>query len=180
MKNKFIKPLMNSFNSRERERSLRGFFMKKESNGIGENKNSKKISKNNKIISSILAVAMCCQSLVGAVGPSLNADNRDTLLKSDLCVFCEDERDKKPASANNNACVNSDVYVSNNAHNKEKPTIISRISRFFKALLFVYFTVYFMMFVVFYIFDILENKGGTSEIKTQKRFLELEYISEET
>ncbi|BED91868.1 MAG: hypothetical protein CfP315_0407 [Candidatus Improbicoccus pseudotrichonymphae] len=43
--------------------------MKKESNGIGENKNSKKINKNNKIISSILAVAMCCQSLVGAVKP---------------------------------------------------------------------------------------------------------------
>ncbi|BED92232.1 MAG: hypothetical protein CfP315_0838 [Candidatus Improbicoccus pseudotrichonymphae] len=42
--------------------------MKKESNGIGENKNSKKINKNNKIISSILAVTMCCQSFVGAVG----------------------------------------------------------------------------------------------------------------
>ncbi|BED91891.1 MAG: hypothetical protein CfP315_0434 [Candidatus Improbicoccus pseudotrichonymphae] len=40
--------------------------MKKESNGIGENKNSKKINKNNKIISSILAVIMCCQSFVGA------------------------------------------------------------------------------------------------------------------
>ncbi|BED92013.1 MAG: hypothetical protein CfP315_0582 [Candidatus Improbicoccus pseudotrichonymphae] len=38
--------------------------MKKESNGIGENKNSKKISKNNKIISSILAVAMCFQPVV--------------------------------------------------------------------------------------------------------------------
>ncbi|BED92117.1 MAG: hypothetical protein CfP315_0703 [Candidatus Improbicoccus pseudotrichonymphae] len=48
--------------------------MKKESNGIGENKNSKKISKNNKIISSILAVVMCCQSLVGA---NPNSDNRE-------------------------------------------------------------------------------------------------------
>ncbi|BED92243.1 MAG: small GTP-binding protein [Candidatus Improbicoccus pseudotrichonymphae] len=48
--------------------------MKKESNGIGENKNSKKISKNNKIISSILAVIMCCQSLVGAV--PLNTDGK--------------------------------------------------------------------------------------------------------
>ncbi|BED92314.1 MAG: hypothetical protein CfP315_0939 [Candidatus Improbicoccus pseudotrichonymphae] len=38
--------------------------MKKESNGIGENKNSKKISKNNKIISSILAVIMYFQPVV--------------------------------------------------------------------------------------------------------------------
>ncbi|BED92304.1 MAG: hypothetical protein CfP315_0924 [Candidatus Improbicoccus pseudotrichonymphae] len=78
MKNNFIKSLMNSLNSRkrkrERERSLRGFFMKKESNGIGENKNSKKINKNNKIISSILAVIMCCQSFVGA---NPNSDNRE-------------------------------------------------------------------------------------------------------
>ncbi|BED91799.1 MAG: hypothetical protein CfP315_0330 [Candidatus Improbicoccus pseudotrichonymphae] len=71
MKNNFIKFLMNSLNSRER--SLSGFFMKKESNGIGENKNSKKVSKNNKIISSILAVIMCCQSFVGA---NPNSDNR--------------------------------------------------------------------------------------------------------
>ncbi|BED91525.1 MAG: hypothetical protein CfP315_0013 [Candidatus Improbicoccus pseudotrichonymphae] len=48
--------------------------MKKESNGIGENKNSKKISKNNKIISSILAITMCCQSFVGA---NPNSDNRE-------------------------------------------------------------------------------------------------------
>ncbi|BED92068.1 MAG: hypothetical protein CfP315_0646 [Candidatus Improbicoccus pseudotrichonymphae] len=48
--------------------------MKKESNGIGENKNSKKISKNNKIISSILAIIMCCQSFVGA---NPNSDNRE-------------------------------------------------------------------------------------------------------
>ncbi|BED91559.1 MAG: Ras family protein [Candidatus Improbicoccus pseudotrichonymphae] len=48
--------------------------MKKESNGIGENKNSKKINKNNKIISSILAVVMCCQPLVGAV--PLNTDGK--------------------------------------------------------------------------------------------------------
>ncbi|BED92073.1 MAG: hypothetical protein CfP315_0654 [Candidatus Improbicoccus pseudotrichonymphae] len=77
MKNKFIKSLMNSLNSRERERErgLSGdLSMKKESNGIGENKNSKKISKNNKIISSILAVVMCCQSFVGAV--SLNTDGK--------------------------------------------------------------------------------------------------------
>ncbi|BED92220.1 MAG: hypothetical protein CfP315_0823 [Candidatus Improbicoccus pseudotrichonymphae] len=76
MKSSFIKSLMNSLNSRKRkrERGLSGgFFMKKESNGIGENKNSKKISKNNKIISSILAVIMCCQSFVGA---NPNSDNR--------------------------------------------------------------------------------------------------------
>ncbi|BED91798.1 MAG: hypothetical protein CfP315_0329 [Candidatus Improbicoccus pseudotrichonymphae] len=51
--------------------------MKKESNGIGENKNSKKISKNNKIISSILAVVMCCQSFVGAVDPPLAVDGSE-------------------------------------------------------------------------------------------------------
>ncbi|BED92071.1 MAG: hypothetical protein CfP315_0651 [Candidatus Improbicoccus pseudotrichonymphae] len=68
MKNKFIKSLMNSLNSRKKERGLSGdLSMKKESNGIGENKNSKKISKNNKIISSILAVIMCCQPLVMGV-----------------------------------------------------------------------------------------------------------------
>ncbi|BED92187.1 MAG: hypothetical protein CfP315_0786 [Candidatus Improbicoccus pseudotrichonymphae] len=49
--------------------------MKKESNGIGENKNSKKISKNNKIISSVLAITMCCQSFVGAKLP-LNTDGK--------------------------------------------------------------------------------------------------------
>ncbi|BED91757.1 MAG: Rab family GTPase [Candidatus Improbicoccus pseudotrichonymphae] len=80
MKNKFIKSLMNSLNSRERERererevSQGDLSMKKESNGIGENKNSKKINKNNKIISSILAVIMCCQSFVGA---NPNSDNRE-------------------------------------------------------------------------------------------------------
>ncbi|BED91756.1 MAG: hypothetical protein CfP315_0281 [Candidatus Improbicoccus pseudotrichonymphae] len=75
MKNKLIKSLMNSLNSRERERERSGgLSMKKESNGIGENKNSKKINKNNKIISSILAIAMCCQSLVGAV--PLNTDGK--------------------------------------------------------------------------------------------------------
>ncbi|BED91910.1 MAG: hypothetical protein CfP315_0457 [Candidatus Improbicoccus pseudotrichonymphae] len=47
--------------------------MKKE-NSIDDNKNSKKISKNNKIISSILAVIMCCQSFVGA---NPNSDNRE-------------------------------------------------------------------------------------------------------
>ncbi|BED92318.1 MAG: hypothetical protein CfP315_0943 [Candidatus Improbicoccus pseudotrichonymphae] len=41
--------------------------MKKEK--ISNNENNKKISKNNKIISSILAITMCCQSLVGAVKP---------------------------------------------------------------------------------------------------------------
>ncbi|BED91890.1 MAG: hypothetical protein CfP315_0433 [Candidatus Improbicoccus pseudotrichonymphae] len=100
MKNNFIKSLMNSLNSRERERekerkrerekerkrerererSFGGFFMKKESNGIGENKNSKKINKNNKIISSILAVIMCCQSFVGAfVSDDQLVDNRKTV-----------------------------------------------------------------------------------------------------
>ncbi|BED91916.1 MAG: hypothetical protein CfP315_0467 [Candidatus Improbicoccus pseudotrichonymphae] len=78
MKNKLIKSLMNSLNSRERERErerdLRdGFFMKKESNGIGENKNSKKINKNNKIISSILAVAMCFQPVV-AINSSASSE----------------------------------------------------------------------------------------------------------
>ncbi|BED92101.1 MAG: hypothetical protein CfP315_0685 [Candidatus Improbicoccus pseudotrichonymphae] len=48
--------------------------MKKESNGIGENKNSKKINKNNKIISFILAIVMCCQPFVGA---NPNSDNRE-------------------------------------------------------------------------------------------------------
>ncbi|BED91759.1 MAG: hypothetical protein CfP315_0284 [Candidatus Improbicoccus pseudotrichonymphae] len=83
MKSKFIKSLMNSFNSRERERerSLGCFFMKKESNGIGENKNSKKISKNNKIISSILAVAMCCQSFVVAVKPDEFVGNNDGIVE---------------------------------------------------------------------------------------------------
>ncbi|BED91899.1 MAG: hypothetical protein CfP315_0444 [Candidatus Improbicoccus pseudotrichonymphae] len=85
MKNKFIKSLMNSLNSRERERererSLGGFFMKKESNGIGENKNSKKINKNNKIISSILAVVMCCQSFVGAVNHNEFVGNNDGIVE---------------------------------------------------------------------------------------------------
>ncbi|BED91579.1 MAG: hypothetical protein CfP315_0078 [Candidatus Improbicoccus pseudotrichonymphae] len=54
--------------------------MRKESNGIGENKNSKKISKNNKIISSILAIIMCCQPLVGAVGSGGQlVDNKKTV-----------------------------------------------------------------------------------------------------
>ncbi|BED91572.1 MAG: hypothetical protein CfP315_0071 [Candidatus Improbicoccus pseudotrichonymphae] len=62
--------------------------MKKESNGIGENKNSKKINKNNKIISSILAVIMCCQSFVGAVG----SDDRlvDSSKKTVETTKCED------------------------------------------------------------------------------------------
>ncbi|BED92300.1 MAG: hypothetical protein CfP315_0920 [Candidatus Improbicoccus pseudotrichonymphae] len=50
--------------------------MKKE-NSIDDNKNSKKISKNNKIISSILAVIMCCRSLVGAVDPPLAVDGSE-------------------------------------------------------------------------------------------------------
>ncbi|BED91582.1 MAG: hypothetical protein CfP315_0081 [Candidatus Improbicoccus pseudotrichonymphae] len=74
MKNNFIKSLMNSFNLREREREVSqgDLSMKKEK--ISNNENNKKISKNNKIISSILAVAMCCQSFVGA---NPNSDNRE-------------------------------------------------------------------------------------------------------
>ncbi|BED91965.1 MAG: hypothetical protein CfP315_0524 [Candidatus Improbicoccus pseudotrichonymphae] len=80
--------------------------MRKESNGIGENKNSKKISKNNKIISSILAVIMCCQSLVGAVKPdsqpvdSKEMDSKETveIMESkdkDGVEISEDEDDVK-------------------------------------------------------------------------------------
>ncbi|BED91770.1 MAG: hypothetical protein CfP315_0297 [Candidatus Improbicoccus pseudotrichonymphae] len=50
MKNKFIKSLV-----------------RKEK--ISNSENNKKTSKNNKIISSILAITMCCQPLVGAVAP---------------------------------------------------------------------------------------------------------------
>ncbi|BED92116.1 MAG: hypothetical protein CfP315_0702 [Candidatus Improbicoccus pseudotrichonymphae] len=56
MKNKFIKSLM-----------------RKEK--ISNNENNKKISKNNKIISSILAIVMCCQPLVGAVKPGFVGNN---------------------------------------------------------------------------------------------------------
>ncbi|BED92012.1 MAG: rab family small GTPase [Candidatus Improbicoccus pseudotrichonymphae] len=98
MKNKFIKSLMNSLNSRERERErerevFRGFFMKKESNGIGENKNSKKISKNNKIISSILAIVMCCQPLVGAV--PLNTDDKVNIAGPPINDNIDSENDLK-------------------------------------------------------------------------------------
>ncbi|BED91876.1 MAG: hypothetical protein CfP315_0418 [Candidatus Improbicoccus pseudotrichonymphae] len=71
MKNNFIKSLMNSLNSRERERererevSQGGLSMKKEK--INNNKN-------NKIISFILAIVMCCRSFVGAV--PLNTDGK--------------------------------------------------------------------------------------------------------
>ncbi|BED92004.1 MAG: hypothetical protein CfP315_0572 [Candidatus Improbicoccus pseudotrichonymphae] len=75
--------------------------MKKESNGIGENKNSKKINKNNKIISSILAVIMCCQSFVGAfVSDDQLVDNKKTvkIMKykdKDGVEISEDENDVK-------------------------------------------------------------------------------------
>ncbi|BED92005.1 MAG: hypothetical protein CfP315_0573 [Candidatus Improbicoccus pseudotrichonymphae] len=78
--------------------------MKKESNGIGENKNSKKISKNNKIISSILAVAMCCQSFVVDVKPDSQLVNTVEIMKykdegnedeNDVKENDEDENDDK-------------------------------------------------------------------------------------
>ncbi|BED91939.1 MAG: hypothetical protein CfP315_0495 [Candidatus Improbicoccus pseudotrichonymphae] len=62
MKNKFIKSLM-----------------RKEK--ISNNENNEKISKNNKIISSILAVAMCCQPLVGAVEPDICVGNNDGIVE---------------------------------------------------------------------------------------------------
>ncbi|BED91720.1 MAG: hypothetical protein CfP315_0236 [Candidatus Improbicoccus pseudotrichonymphae] len=106
MKNKFIKSLMNSLNSRERERErgLSGdLSMKKESNGIGENKNSKKISKNNKIISSILAVVMCCQSLVGAVKPdSQLVDSKETDSKETVEIMEGKDKDGVEISEDKN------------------------------------------------------------------------------
>ncbi|BED91849.1 MAG: hypothetical protein CfP315_0382 [Candidatus Improbicoccus pseudotrichonymphae] len=98
MKNKFIKSLMNSLDSRERERERErsgGFFMKKESNGIGENKNSKKISKNNKIISSILVVAMCCQSFVGVVTSDSQLVDSKKTVETTECGDLEDKNDDK-------------------------------------------------------------------------------------
>ncbi|BED92244.1 MAG: hypothetical protein CfP315_0853 [Candidatus Improbicoccus pseudotrichonymphae] len=62
MKNKFIKSLM-----------------RKEK--ISNNENNKKISKNNKIISSILAVVMCCQPLVGAVKSDEFVGNSDGIVE---------------------------------------------------------------------------------------------------
>ncbi|BED91529.1 MAG: hypothetical protein CfP315_0017 [Candidatus Improbicoccus pseudotrichonymphae] len=115
MKNKLIKSLMNSLNSREREVSQGDLSMKKESNGIGENKNSKKISKNNKIISSILAIVMCCQSFVGAVEPSLNTNSRDNVVESVLSLL----------SANNNA--------KNDENNESKNKNKSFVDKFAKG-----------------------------------------------
>ncbi|BED91524.1 MAG: hypothetical protein CfP315_0012 [Candidatus Improbicoccus pseudotrichonymphae] len=70
--------------------------MKKESNGIGENKNSKKISKNNKIISSVLVVIMCCQSFVGA---NPNSDNSGFVpyegINNNLAADGSEEEDKE-------------------------------------------------------------------------------------
>ncbi|BED92257.1 MAG: hypothetical protein CfP315_0868 [Candidatus Improbicoccus pseudotrichonymphae] len=66
--------------------------MKKE-NSIDDNKNSKKISKNNKIISSILAVIMCCQSLVGAV--PLNTDGKVNVAGPPVSGNIDSENDLK-------------------------------------------------------------------------------------
>ncbi|BED92183.1 MAG: hypothetical protein CfP315_0781 [Candidatus Improbicoccus pseudotrichonymphae] len=109
MKNNFIKSLVNSLNSRKRKRKRKrevsqgDLSMKKESNGIGENKNSKKISKNNKIISSILAVAMCCQSLVGAVKPdSQLVDSKEIDSKKNVEIT-EDKNENKDESKKDDA-----------------------------------------------------------------------------
>ncbi|BED91573.1 MAG: hypothetical protein CfP315_0072 [Candidatus Improbicoccus pseudotrichonymphae] len=135
MKNSFIKSLMNSLNSRERERerSLRGFFMKKESNGIGENKNSKKISKNNKIISSILAVVMCCQSLVGAVDLPLTVDDSKFVepvgkdLENDndnLESSSEDENNYKDGEGENSEAENNE---NKNINNSKSFSILAKV-----------------------------------------------------
>ncbi|BED92256.1 MAG: hypothetical protein CfP315_0867 [Candidatus Improbicoccus pseudotrichonymphae] len=80
MRNNFIKSLMNSLNSRERERERsQGDLSMKKENSIDDNKNSNKINKNNKIISSILAVIMCCQSLVVAVPLNTDDANNDVI-----------------------------------------------------------------------------------------------------
>ncbi|BED92283.1 MAG: hypothetical protein CfP315_0897 [Candidatus Improbicoccus pseudotrichonymphae] len=67
--------------------------MKKE-NSIDDNKNSKKISKNNKIISSILAVVMCCQSFVGVVtSDSQLVDSKETNSKETVEIMEGKDKD---------------------------------------------------------------------------------------
>ncbi|BED91719.1 MAG: Rab-family small GTPase [Candidatus Improbicoccus pseudotrichonymphae] len=130
MKNKFIKSLMNSLNSRERERerererSLGCFFMKKESNGIGENKNSKKISKNNKIISSILAVIMCCQSFVGA-GPPLNTDNTVDIVESSISK--NENKNENGLKGSEDGNENFNVKEDGSDNNKKSKSILEKI-----------------------------------------------------
>ncbi|BED92102.1 MAG: hypothetical protein CfP315_0686 [Candidatus Improbicoccus pseudotrichonymphae] len=95
MKNSLIKSLMNFLNSREREREVsQGDLSMKKENSIDDNKNSKKISKNNKIISSILAVIMCCQSFVGA-GPPLNTDGKVNVAGPPVSDSIDSENDLK-------------------------------------------------------------------------------------
>ncbi|BED91736.1 MAG: hypothetical protein CfP315_0254 [Candidatus Improbicoccus pseudotrichonymphae] len=107
--------------------------MKKESNGIGENKNSKKISKNNKIISSILAVVMCCQSFVGAVGPPLAVDGSEFVepvgkdLKNDnnnLESSSEDENNYKDGENKNSEDENSE---NENINNSKSLSILAKV-----------------------------------------------------
>ncbi|BED92312.1 MAG: hypothetical protein CfP315_0935 [Candidatus Improbicoccus pseudotrichonymphae] len=70
--------------------------MKKEK--ISNNENNKKISKNNKIISSILAIVMCCQPLVGAfVSDSQLVDNKKTV------EITEDKNENKDESKKGDA-----------------------------------------------------------------------------
>ncbi|BED91752.1 MAG: hypothetical protein CfP315_0275 [Candidatus Improbicoccus pseudotrichonymphae] len=70
--------------------------MKKEK--ISNNENNKKINKNNKIISSILAVIMCCQPLVGAVAPdSQLVDSKETVEMMEGKDENEDESKKNDA-----------------------------------------------------------------------------------
>ncbi|BED92020.1 MAG: Rab family GTPase [Candidatus Improbicoccus pseudotrichonymphae] len=98
--------------------------MKKESNGVGENKNSKKINKNNKIISSILAVVMCCQSFVGA-GPPLNTDNTVDIVESSISKNENENENGLKGSEDDNE--NSNVKEDGSDNNKKSKGILEKI-----------------------------------------------------
>ncbi|BED91987.1 MAG: Rab family GTPase [Candidatus Improbicoccus pseudotrichonymphae] len=97
--------------------------MKKE-NSIDDNKNNKKINKSNKIISSVLAVVMCCQSFVGA-GPPLNTDNTVDIVESSISKNENENENGLKGSEDDNE--NSNVKEDGSDNNKKSKGILEKI-----------------------------------------------------
>ncbi|BED92072.1 MAG: ras-related protein [Candidatus Improbicoccus pseudotrichonymphae] len=97
--------------------------MKKE-NSIDDNKNNKKINKSNKIISSVLAVIMCCQSFVGA-GPPLNTDNTVGIVESSISKNENENENGLKGSEDDNE--NSNVKEDGSDNNKKSKGILEKI-----------------------------------------------------